>query len=404
MSILSKRLFASVVKDYREHFALPLRLVDSDGLVVLPEGVDAIEKLPVVVQTRAHSLAESMRWGEPQAFFIAPGIMTWIVPLVNQSDLNGGLLGGYVVFERDARSLNTAVNHFVDHGANREEAMAFVKGLPLFEQSRVSDASAYLEEIFYQYSGWNPTKLERNKDQMLQQRQIAEAIHQRKSDQDRTYPYDDERILLSHIRVGDRSGARRIFNNMLAAMFLYSPKLVVVRARAIEMFGYLVRAAVEDSPLMEPLLERHMRWIEQIVEAKDFDDLCIVLRDTLDDFMNSIFLQGVNPVSPSVSKALDFIAANYTDPITLSDIANAVGLSTFRIAHLMKEATGKTPLQNIHYLRIQKARTLLENSELSSTDIAYESGFGDQSYFIKLFKKWMGITPAKYRKLAQADL
>ena len=78
--------------------------------------------------------------------------------------------------------------------------------------------------------------------------------------------------------------------------------------------------------------------------------------------------------------------------------ADAAGLSTFRIAHLLKEATGKTALQNIHYLRIQEARRLLETSDMSCTDVAYETGFGDQSYFIKQFRKWMGITPAKYRK------
>jgi len=172
----------------------------------------------------------------------------------------------------------------------------------------------------------------------------------------------------------------------------------VVRARAIEMMGYLVRAAVEDSPMMEPLLDRHMKWIEQIVETQDFDDLCNVLREALDDFMNSIFLQGVRPRSPAVGKALDFIAENFTEPVTLGDVAAAAGLSTFRIAHLIKDATGKTALQNIHYLRIQEARRLLETSDVSCTDIAYETGFGDQSYFIKQFRKWMGITPAKYRK------
>ncbi len=402
MSILSKRLFESLCRDYRKQHGLTLRLVDCEGRVVLPVTVDPVERLPVVNHTRSHSLAESLRWGEPQAFFIAPGIMSWVVPLVEQSELRGGLVCACVVFENEMFNVNAAVNHLVANGAPRQGALDFVEQLPHFEQERVREAEESLYDLFYQYSGWKPVLLERNKDQMMQQRQIAEAIHQRKATQDRAYPYDDERILLSHIRVGDRRGARRIFNNMLAAMFLYSPKLVVVRARAIEMIGYLVRAAVEDSPLMEPLLERHMRWIEQIVEAEDFDELCIVLRDALDDFMNSIFLQGVNPVNPAVGKALDYIAAHFAGTVTLDEIAAAAGLSTFRIAHLMKEATGKSPLQNVHYLRIQKARTLLESSELSCTEIAYESGFGDQSYFIKLFKKWMGITPAKYRKVSRA--
>ena len=402
MSILSKRLFSSVAKDYRSACNLPIRLMDCEGRVVLPENVAGIENLAALSRIRAHTLGECVRWGEPQAFFIAPGIMSWIVPLVERAELRGGLCGGHVFLEDDPNSINASINYLVAEGGRRKDAVAFVRGIPLFEQERVREAAEMLSDLFYQYSGWQPWELQRNRDRMMQQRQIAEEIHQRKVEQNRAYPYDDERILLSLIRVGDRSGARRIFNKMLAAMFLYSPKQVVVRARAIEMMGYLVRAAVENSPLMEPLLERHMKWIEQIVETKDFDDLCNVLREALDDFMNSIFLQGVNPVSPAVSKALDYIAANYTEPIALDDIAAAAGLSTFRIAHLLKEATGKTALQNIHYLRIQEARRLLETSEISCTDIAYETGFGDQSYFIKQFKKWMGITPAKYRKSCRA--
>ncbi|MEN7972748.1 MAG: helix-turn-helix domain-containing protein [Verrucomicrobiota bacterium] len=398
MSILSKRLFSSVAKDYRSEYGLSIRLMDSNGCLVLPEKVGEIEKLTALNRTRAHTLNECVRWGEPQAFYIAPGIMSWVVPLVDQGELRGGLCGGYVVLEDDPHGTNDSINYLVAEGALRADTMSFMKGLSLFEQQRVREAADRLYELFYQYSGWQPWKLQRNRDRMQQQRQIAEEIHQRKVEQNRAYPYDDERILLSHIRVGDRAGARKIFNKMLAAMFLYSPKQVVVRARAIEMMGYLVRAAVEDSPLMEPLLERHMKWIEQIVETQDFDDLCNVLREALDDFMNSIFLQGVNPVSPAVGKALDYIAANYTDPISLEDIAAAADLSTFRIAHLLKEATGKTALQNVHYLRIQEARRLLESSDMSCTDIAYETGFGDQSYFIKQFRKWMGITPAKYRK------
>ncbi len=402
MSILSKRLFSSLVKDYRSSYGLPVRLMDCDGTVLLPENVSPPENLVTLKQTRAHNLAESVRWGEPQAFFIAPGIMEWIVPLMDRAELRGGLCGGGVLLEDDPHSIQVAVNYLVAEGARRQEAEAFVEKVPDFGQERVREAAENLYDLFYQYSGWKPRELQRNRDRMQQQRQIAQEIHQRKVEQNRAYPYDDERILLSLIRVGDRAGARGIFNKMLAAMFLYSPKQVVVRARAIEMMGYLVRAAVEDSPLMEPLLERHMKWIEQIVETQDFDDLCNVLREALDDFMNSIFLQGVAPVSPAVGKALDYIAANYSEPIALDDIAAAAGLSTFRIAHLLKEATGKTALQNIHYLRIQEARRLLESSDMSCTDIAYETGFGDQSYFIKQFRKWMGITPAKYRKSFRA--
>jgi hypothetical protein len=321
MSILSKRLFSSVAKDYRNSYGLGIYLTDVNGQALVPETLNPVENLPSLCHIRFHNLHEAVRWGEPQVFFAAPGVMSWMVPLVDHTELKGGLCGGYILVEDDPASLNASVNYFVGEGAKRKDAEAFVQSLETFEQHNVRDAAENLYELFYQYSGWKPRSLNRNRDQMMQQRQIAEEIHTRKVDQNRAYPYDDERILLSLIRVDDRAGARKMFNKMLAAMFLYSPKQVVVRARAIEMMGYLVRAAVEDSPLMEPLLERHMKWIEQIVDTKDFDDLCNVLSEALDDFMNSIFLQGVNPVSPAVSKALDYIAANYTEQVALEDIA-----------------------------------------------------------------------------------
>ena len=273
MSILSKRLFGQVSKDYRQRYGLRTGLSDLSGRIVMPEGSSPVENIPSLCHLRLHNLNESVRWGEPQVFFAAPGVMSWIVPLVQYAELKGGICGGYILLENDEGGMNASVNYLVGEGAKREQAEAFIRSMKTLEQGKVRGAADDLYELFYQYSGWVPLTLRRNRDQMNQQRQIAEEIHQRKVEQNRAYPYDDERILLSLIRVGDRAGARKMFNRMLAAMFLYSPKPVVVRARAIEMMGYLVRTAVEDSPLMEPLLERHMKWIEQIVETQDFDDL-----------------------------------------------------------------------------------------------------------------------------------
>jgi len=202
MSILSKRLFKSVAKDYRSIYGLSVRLVDCDGQIILPEDVRRVETLPVLNRVRAHSLAEAVRWGEPQAFFIVPGIMSWIAPLVEHTELRGGLTGGCICLEDDPQSIDASVSYLVAEGAARDEALAFVKKTPLFAQERVNEAAGKLYDLFCQYSGWQPQELTRKKDRMMQQRQIAEEIHQRKGDLNRAYPYDDERILLSLIRGG----------------------------------------------------------------------------------------------------------------------------------------------------------------------------------------------------------
>ncbi len=114
--------------------------------------------------------------------------------------------------------------------------------------------------------------------------------------------------------------------------------------------------------------------------------------------MNRIYLQGHNRTSRTAQKILDYINDHYTEKITLEDVADEVGLSRFRVAHLIKEVTGKTIIQHIRQLRIQRAIQLLETTDTHYADVAYELGFSDQSYFIKQFREHTGTTPAKYRK------
>ena len=171
MSILSKRLFGSVAKEYRKSYGLGIFLSDSDGRVAMPEVKDSIGNLPSLCHLRSHNLNEAVRWGEPQVFFAAPGVMSWMVPLVDRTELKGGLCGGYILLEDDPQSINASVNYLVGEGAKRHDALAFVKGLETFEQERVREAAERLSALFYQYSGWNPLALKRNQDQMQQQRQ-----------------------------------------------------------------------------------------------------------------------------------------------------------------------------------------------------------------------------------------
>jgi len=354
------------------------------------------ESIPFHAQTAAYSLQEAVHWGEPYVFSWSPGIHDWMVALVDQQTVQGGLTGGLVMAEGSSR--HEIIDGLVDQSMKPESATRIVDRLPIWSPARIREAALALQTLFYQVSGWKPLLLEENRIKAQQQRQITSAMDEQKKAGHTAYPIDKERMLLSLIRAGDKNGARHVLNEMLGAMFLFSPKLAILRARAIEMMGYLTRAAVEDSPLLEPLIERNHQWMERLIGARDFETLSHVLMRALDDFMEGIYAHGFNCYHPKASRALDYIAAHYLEPISLDDIARAVGLSAFRVGHLLKQHTGKTALQHIMRLKIQKARELLERTSLSCPDIATEAGFCDQSYFIKHFKRVVGATPARYRR------
>lgn len=396
-SILPEEALRRLRREYRSRYGLAVDPVALDG-TILGISVPAIRNLEVLRRARQHALQEGVRWGEPYSFFLAPGIVSWIVPVSHGDTILGGLCGGEVRPHDDPADCLDAVNYLVELGTTRAAAQVHVARLPVRPQSRTPAAAKWLFARAHQLMGWMPALLERNREDALQQSQIAEEIRRRKASDQGAYSLAQERALLALIRAGDREGARRELNALLARAFIYFPRLTVVQARMIELLGYLVRAAVEDDPLQDSLLERHVSWIERVMEAKDFAASCAVLREALDDFMHHVGLQGFGRSNDHLGRILEYLAANYTRRLRLEEVAAAVGFSRFRVAHLVKERTGRTVLQHVRRLRIHRARVLLEETGKDLAEIAYDLGFADQSHFIRHFREMTGLTPARYRR------
>lgn len=114
--------------------------------------------------------------------------------------------------------------------------------------------------------------------------------------------------------------------------------------------------------------------------------------------VSSTFIPGDKNV-PKLKNVLSYIRGNYHKQINLDDMAKCAGMSTKYFCYFFKELTRKSPVEYLNLYRIERATRKLMNSDLSVTEIAYNCGFNDLSYFIKTFKSIKGVTPAKYRKI-----
>ena len=386
-----------MVRSYRADCSLTPVLLHPDGRRVMgaPGPLDA---LPLVVQARRRAIEESLRWGEPHMFLVASGVISWAVALVDGQTLLGGACGGEVTCDDDPVDVAEAARHLASWGTANSRVRAFLQALPVWPQARVHMAGRLLAETVYAASTWKPDLWRKNHEDAVQQRQIAEAIHQGKKVVNRNWPVAEERRLLLLLRAGDSNGARKHLNQLLATMFLDSPHQPVLQARVLELLGYLVRVAVEDSPELASLMTTHQHWMERIISANTFEVLCQVVRDALDAFMREVAQQGLARTNLHVRQALDYVARNLPESITLDDAARAAGISRFRLAHLLKATTGQTLLQHVKRLRTEEARRLLETTTFSCAEIAAEMGFTDQSHFTRHFREVAGITPAQYRR------
>lgn len=95
---------------------------------------------------------------------------------------------------------------------------------------------------------------------------------------------------------------------------------------------------------------------------------------------------------------ISYIQQNFTREISLKEFGKQFHLSEKYISRYFKEHFHITLSQYINHLRLEHARQLLQETTLSITEVAMQSGYENVSYFIRSFKKMYGMSPLKYRK------
>lgn len=99
-----------------------------------------------------------------------------------------------------------------------------------------------------------------------------------------------------------------------------------------------------------------------------------------------------------INEIAEYITHNFQQDISLADIAQSFYLSKSYLSRSFKEVTGFTVNEYINAVRIKEARQMLENTDFSITQIAGLVGYDSITYFEKVFKKYLELSPLKYRK------
>ena len=100
----------------------------------------------------------------------------------------------------------------------------------------------------------------------------------------------------------------------------------------------------------------------------------------------------------AVAESIDYIESNLHMSLRIDDVAKHVNLSTGYFSVLFHRETGKAFSEYVMQRRIETARNMLRYSDYSSTEISEILAFSSQSYFIRCFRKAVGITPQEYRQ------
>ncbi len=98
-----------------------------------------------------------------------------------------------------------------------------------------------------------------------------------------------------------------------------------------------------------------------------------------------------------IKQAIGYLRTHCNEEITLSDVADFVGLSKFYFVHEFKRITGTTATAYLNIIRCEKAKSLLADPRNRISDIGLACGFSSQSYFTRIFRARTGQTPGEFR-------
>ena len=103
----------------------------------------------------------------------------------------------------------------------------------------------------------------------------------------------------------------------------------------------------------------------------------------------------------SIKEAIRYIHKHLDRDLSIQTVAQWVGLSPKYFQKVFRESTGKTPNEYIIEEKLTKAKALLRQTDKAISDIAFECGFTNFSYFSRMFKKRLNKTPQEYRNAKQ---
>lgn len=279
------------------------------------------------------------------------------------------------------------------------EVTELLNEFPKRSPKELSDLSMVVLAIAFYLSDSRRLFLE-NSIREREEREIGQNIHRLNSiNAASRYPREREDDLFVAIKSRKYLEARHILNELFAHILLSSGSdLVSTRTRSMELIVLISRAVGAESSDFEHLLRLNEQYLTDITQITSFEELHIWLARVIDQFINLIFDSNEVKHQDTLLKSIRYMKEHLDKKVTLDEVAEYVGFSPTYFSKVFSEEFKETFSTFMTRLRIERAKELLLVDDMQIGAISASVGFEDQSYFTNVFRKNVGVTPARFRK------
>jgi AraC-like DNA-binding protein/ligand-binding sensor protein len=341
------------------------------------------------------------RFGGRFIFYCPRGFVFFVSPLIRGGRHDISVIGGPVLMSEYDDYIEFDVAKKVE-AFDRNELLEVLAGIPVVD---VRTVTALSEQLFVNAIHLSDSDylLAADAEASLRLQEYMSSFNG-VSVRDDDYQTKQEQKLIKALAQHDEYPARALLNSIIGHILFHCGKnLEVVRAGTLEFAVLLSQTAMKKPGVdMDYIFGRNRAALSEIDNLETIDDIVDWLNELISRFSERIFSSGSH--SDVVRKAISFMKDNYRREITLEEMARAAYISPSHLSKVFKLETGYTINGYLSKLRIDESKKLLADRSLSILTISGMVGFEDQSYFSKVFKKWEGVSPARYRKRFANDL
>ena len=237
-------------------------------------------------------------------------------------------------------------------------------------------------------------KMYRGKNAIIRYREIAEA------DRHYYYPIETEIQLINFTKSGDVDNAEKLINNIFE-MHFGMPRMTPELGKSLlfNMVSTLWKIVNPMDPLYAEVFGDRFDPIKELSDCTTVEEMKMKIREwflTLSTYLKENRSEHSRQLTEKIAQ---YIERHYGDSmLSLTAIAEHFQLTPQYLSTFFKKQTGMNLTDYISRVRIEQAKKLMRDKTLTFTQIANKVGYANDIGFIRVFKKYEGTTPGKYRQ------
>lgn len=287
----------------------------------------------------------------------------------------------------------------------RKQIINYFNNVPILQFAKLINISIMIYYMFNKKLLSRKTVINKNK-KPIKQVKINKKLDLEVSKNLQTHSFHPDPLLekkflniVKEGRVEDlKEDSSEIMDKEFVNVLSRSSYIRSIKNQVIVLIALVSRAAVDGGLHPEIAFTLGDTFIQRLEELYNFNEIKSLAREVRYTFTHKVSQIKKERYSKTITICQDFIFSNIYEDINLDDIAEKVGISPNYLPVLFRKEVGIPISEYINQIKIDEAKKLISYSQKPLAEISALLNFSDQSYFTKVFKKFVGTTPKQYRE------